>query len=264
MHASTISSYKLRKIQKKRQRKRRIFVFLFLIIIITGILSFFVFSQAFHIKQIIITDTKLVKITEVYSQFKNISENKSLFHLIPLSNNILFIGQNDCNKIKNSFAALKNVYCQKNLLFRNIKIILEERQPKAIFCNNQQESKCFYLDEEGVVFFPVVNDNDKKSSLIFIKDDSGNVYQLGDRIPILNFNQIFSLATLLQEKLNFSHFVINKWDIIAVMENDSNIMIALDKIEESYNFLQKLLETDFNFDELQYLDLRFLPKIYYK
>jgi cell division septal protein FtsQ len=261
MHATKINSYRIKKIKERQKRRKIVLLFCCSLLVIFGFLAFLCYSKLFQIKQIIISDTKLVNSADVYSLFKNISGSKKFFGLINVDKNILFLSESDCQKIQKNFTVLKNSYCQKSLMNQTVKLILEERKPIGVLCDNQELSHCFLFDDDGVLFFET---SEIDPNLILIKNTSGNIFSLGDKISLNNLEKLIKLKNLLKDKFDFNYFELDKKDINCLMKNGFKIMMSLDKIDESINFLPKLFETKFDFNNLEYLDLRFLPKIYYK
>lgn len=261
MHATKITSYRIKKIKERQKRRKIVFLFCCSLLVICGFLAFLCYSKLFQIKQIIISDTKLIKTDDIYSYFKNITNSKKLFGLIDVNKNILFLNQSDCQKIQSKFAALKNIQCQKSLINQNIKLILEERKPVGVLCDDQQLLHCFLFDNEGILFFETPNINLES---LLIKNVSGNIFFVGDKISLNNLDNLIKLNNLLKNKFDFNYFELDKKDLNCLMKNGFKIIVSLDKLDESTNFLPKLFETNFDFNNLEYLDLRFLPKIYYK
>lgn len=260
MHARSINNYRLRQIQKKHKKNKRLLIAtsIFVSCFIIFILCFY--FKIFHFHQIIISGNNLVSILEVYNKFREINNNQKLFKILNLSGNMIFWDKNLCNDLKEASVAIKFVNCQKNLLNKTIRISLEERQPIFLFYD-EVSNKYFYLDEEGVLFYQLNFNN--KQNLILINNKGNNIYRLGDKLAI-NFKQIFDLTKLIQKEFDLKYFNLTNQDIIAVCEGGFEILINLNKLSETQKLIPKLIESGFDLNNLEYLDLRFLPKIYYK
>jgi len=255
------SSYQIRKIQKKQQKKR-LFLFVLLILITgIGIISTVAFSPLFRIQQVIIPEAHFVKISDIYQKINQFLNNQKIFHLISVPPNLLFFSSSDCQLIKQSFAALESVNCQKNFLNRFLKFDLKEREVVGIFCPISTNERCFYFDKEGVIFAPAEN---KENQKFLIKETGGRIYVLGNKILNENFSSILQIRDFFIDKIFLNSIEINNYDVIYLFDNGFKLLISIQKLKESANLFPKLLENDFTLKNLQYLDMRFLPKLYYK
>lgn len=143
-----------------------------------------------------------------------------------------------------------------------------EREPYVLWCG--QDSSCFYADDSGVVFLPAPR-------------FSGNTYPVysssisGEPIG-KSFAKTEELARLesfrrFLEEMNFGvdKVVLREdGDYEAVMETGSKIIFNLADIDEEATNIKMLLESEesvgegFNFNELDYIDLRYGNKIFWK
>ncbi|MCX8015986.1 MAG: hypothetical protein N2692_01640 [Patescibacteria group bacterium] len=260
MHARSINTYRLRQIQKRRQKKRRLLMTFLILIVFFGIFISILYSKIFLFQRLIIAGNNLVSISDVYRKIQEINNNRKLFYLFDLSGNILFWSDDLCNKIKETSPTIESVNCQKDFVSKTLKISLKERTPLFLFYD-EISNQYFYADKDGILFYQI-NRNDKEN-LILIYNKGNNIYHLGDKLAI-DLKQIFDLTQIINKKFNFKNFELTNQDIIVVCDGGFKILINLNKLSETTKFVPKLLESNFDFGNLEYLDLRFLPKIYYK
>ncbi|MGB9848051.1 MAG: cell division protein FtsQ/DivIB [Minisyncoccia bacterium] len=232
------------------------FIFLFLI----AAWAFIFYSKIFFFEKLIITNNNLASIGDIYKKFQEINHNRRLFQVFSLANNLLFWNNDSCDKIGEASLAIESINCQKNFLNKTIKILVKEREPLFLFYD-EGSKQYFYLDKEGVLFYSI-NENNAKN-LILIYNKSSNIYHLGDKLTI-DLEKVKDLATVIQKNFNFRYFELENQDIVAVCDKGFRILISLNKLLETTKFIPKLFESNFELNNLEYLDLRFLPKIYYK
>lgn len=259
MHARPINTYRLKQIQKQRQKKRRLLMTFLVFIVFVGIFVSILYSKIFLFQRLIITGNNLVSIHDVYRKILEIN-NRKLFHFFDLSGNILFWNDDLCNKIKEISPTVESVTCQRDFVSKTLKVSLKERTPLFLFYD-ENSNQYFYTDKDGIIFYQI--NRDDKENLILIYNKGNNIYHLGDKLAV-DLKQIFDLTQIINKELGFKHFELTNQDIIAICDGGFKILINLNKLSETMKFIPKLLESSFDFSNLEYLDLRFLPKIYYK
>lgn len=260
MHARSINTYRLKQIQKRRQKKRRLLMAFLVLIFLVGIFILVFYSRIFLLQRLIIVGNNLVSISDIYKKIQEINNNQKLFQLFDLSGNILFWNNDSCNSIKEASLIIESVICQKNFLNKTLKISLKERKPLFLFYD-EISNQYFYVDKEGFLFYQT--NRADKNNLILIYNKGNNIYHLNDKVAV-DFGQIFNLTQAINKKFELKYFELTNQDVIAVCNGGFEILINLAKLSETIKFIPKLLESNFDFSNLEYLDLRFLPKIYYK
>lgn len=261
-HVYVSNSYQIRKLQNKRKKRRLVFFIVITIIIVLGIVYEIIFSPTFQIKKINISQTNFVKQEEISQEINNIFNSKKLFSLISIPPNLLFFNSKDCQKIKHFFFSIDSINCKKNFSDKSLNINLTEKIIEGKFCPVSLENDCFYFNKDGLLFLLSSEENNNKTDFI-IKETSGKNYSLGDKI-IDNFNTVLQIKDFLAEKISLPTIEINNYDIIYSFANNFQILISKDKIDETIVALPYIWNNSFLSPNLKYIDLRFLPKIYYK
>ncbi len=256
----TSNSYRLRKIQKKRKKRRLIFFTILILIIIVALTYEIIFSSVFQIQKINVSQTNFINQNDIIQKINDIFEKKRLFSLISLPSNLLFFNFNDCQSLKRFFSSVESIECQKNFKDKSININIKERVVEGKFCFGLENEDCFYFDKDGILFLAA---SQEEAISFLIKETDNKKYSLGDKI-MDNFFLVLQIKNFLSEKISLPQIEINNQDIIYSFDNNFQIFISKDKLKETMDVLLYAWSDNMLLENLQYLDLRFLPKIYYK
>lgn len=188
-----------------------------------------------------------------------IKENLSgrIFLFFPADNIFLIDEQGLIQEIKNKFLVVESADLMTNFFSREIKINIKNRQIFAFSC---LEAECFYLDEKGVLFkqAPIV------SGGIFLEVVASSSRQFkGD------FYKISFLARKIEENLKedkLSKIILkdeNSFELVFVsgLKIISDLETSPEKILRNLNIVLQNIKDRKN---LEYIDLRFGNKAYYK
>jgi len=250
------------RIPHRIKRKKSIFknkffwlIILFLIIL-GGMVYFLFFSEFFQLKNVIITGTEKVSPGEIKLIVENESETKNLFFK---TKSIFLVKEDKIEEIVlDNFPKVAKVNFEKKLP-EILEVKIEERKPVAIF---SQDEKCFFIDNEGVIFEETSKDN-----MDFPKIKKSNFQdklELGERIiekelisKILNvFSKLEELKIPTKEILIVSDERINVitldgWEIYFNSKKDINWQLTkLKAVLEKYIPFEKR-------KDLEYIELRF-------
>lgn len=191
--------------------------------------------------------------------------NKRTFLFLPSDNIFLIQKKNLGEEIKKNVPEIKEINVKISAFSRKITAEIKERQIFAFIC---RDNNCFYLDDEGVLFSrsPLIAGN-----IVMEVAASSTVMQnvyLGQRISQESFGTISGLVKKFEEVLHekpskvilkndnvFEFLFASGLRIIFASEIDfqkifRNLNIALQNIKEK--------------EKLDYIDLRFGNKVYYK
>jgi len=263
-----LTSYKLRQIQKKKQRRRTIFVIIIIVLFICCLGGILFFSPLFQINSIAINSTHFVKMSDIFQKATEQFKDQKLFNLITVPANLILFTQADCKAIEKYFVALDSVDCQKIYIAKMLKIEAREKQQIGILCSDsviKNHGNCLYFDQNGIVFALAEEDDDVDHSLIAMQDVTNRIYQLGDKIISYDFSPVVKIKDILaNHQLILNKIEIDDHDVVYFFENGFKLLISQEKLKETANILPRLLEIEFDLQKLEYLDLRFLPKMYYK
>lgn len=255
--------------KREYQKKKNSFKFLILTIVFFTILivgaSFYLifFSEVLKIKFISfeINDYPLVKIDELL--LKN-EINKILskrFYFLTFDN-ILFFNKKEIEKILSQDKKIENFKVIR-IFPRQIKIKISVWQPEAIFCSSNKEY--FLLNKNGQPIKNISENEAVLSDLVIIEDKTDKE---GRNFPFLF---IFDFI----KKTNNFDFKINKIEIFKkngvleyqaiTSENWKIYFNPEENLNEQINNLSLVLrEKIINRFKLEYIDLRFGNRVFYK
>lgn len=250
-------SYNAKK--KKSMLKSKLFWFaVFFFIVMGGTFYLFFLSSVFEIKEINISGNKKISTQEIRNIIEEkINEKKLLF----ISKNFFLTDFQGAKQIIEEFPAAAGVILKRK--FPNKVIVnVEERIPVGIWC--QSDDNCYYIDEEGVIFEKtkykrelVIN---SKKEIIFgqriiEKESIKDILKIHNELKGLKLNiQDFNILDQ-GEKLVAD---INGWEIyFNLLENASNQLFNLKLLLKEKIPLEQR-------DNLEYIDLRFGSRVFYR
>lgn len=268
---------KIHKIKPKKSILKRPW-FWILIIALTIILSvayFLFFYPTFQVENIIISGNKKVK-TEELQKLVSDNINTKLINITALkltTKSILLVNSDKLNKeILEKFPLIEKIKINKNLPQTLILGVIE-REPLGVYCTNAEfEQQCFLIDENGIIFEPVVV-VPENITIVRQTIENSQIFT-GEEVIAQNIMSMISIIkkTLkdnfqidLEEALVTSPLRLNiktneNWQIYFSLDSGSDFNSQLIK-------LKFLLSGEISPEirkKLQYIDLRFEDRAYYK
>ena len=256
-------------ISRKRLRRkrflRRILAFLFLFAgISVGVVALFYLPQV-KIRKVAVEGAEVLNKDKIRMEVEAVLAGK-YFDFFP-KNTIFAVPKNEIKrKILADFSRVKEISVKRDLLL-SLTILITERQGKALWCVG--DTLCAFLDEDGMVFEP----SPVFSGRVFAKflDERGQKAGLGQEMIFPDeFRKLLAFKNFLEDEFGFKidkmvlkdfgeyeFFMSASWRIL-INESASqtnlfdNFRIAFEN------------ELKDKFDKLDYLDLRFGNKIFYK
>ena len=247
---------------KRRRVIRRYFRILIIPFILPVFLVFLAYLPWFRIQEIEITGGE-----EKEGVIKDlIKENlkKKFFLVFPKDNFFLIDKENLIREIAKAFAEIEKVNLKKSFISRKIKVEIKNRRIFAFICD---EPNCFYLDDEGNIF--------KESPLIsgalmlevVASSSAREKLSLGGSVDGENFKKISFLAKKFEENYKEKPSKIILSENVSELILASGLKIILDLENEPEKILRNLdiaLQNAKDRKNLEYIDLRFGNKVYYK
>jgi len=274
MKRNVLNSPRLSELKKHRRRV----VLDKILILFLGILAIFISLvclsrlKSLNISDIEISGNKVVDTEAIKNVIEQQMAGKYL-GLFPKTNLLLYPKKNIETELENQFKRLENI----NLSIKNNKILevsVDERTPEYLWCgaeSNLEVEKCYFMDENGYIF---------DQAPYF----SGEVYFKFYGLPaqtgsIQNFKQLISFKDILISLglKPIALYIANDGDIQIFLSGGSFvtapkiILRANADFENAAENLQTALTTEplqsefkNKYASLQYIDLRFGNKVYYK
>lgn len=230
-------------------------IFLFLII---GSVYLLFFHSFFQINSVVIENSFTLDKEELVDYFEQITTQKvflfSSKSIIPLSTNKIR------NNVLSQTSVIKDIKITK-IFPSQLKVNLIERVPIAFLCKTKEN--CYYIDKEGIVFqkSPLIGKN-----IIIINK---NNFLIGEKVVASkDLQQIFYLKKELEKiGLAVDYFTFSKKNSLEIVLQDRwSIFFSNEKYVEELKNLKLILEK-FSSEakkEINYIDLRFGDRIYYK
>ena len=264
-----MASSKIRTIKRLRRLKKYFRIFL-MIVLIGGTIYLVLFSNFFIAQTIEVKGQDEEKDTQIQNYLTNYlaTKNYGIFKYLSAKNYLVFLF------LKNELSQnlFSNYYYLANLNFgfdlKDRKIILSTslKEPVATVCSLDN---CFYLDSSGKLIEETARSQKRG---ILIEDYSTTTLKISDdyltpqELSILNE---FFKKTELMIKPNYVELdnasKAGKYAKIITADNYYVLISFNLPVEFSYSILQSLLNKQVvDFKNLEYLDLRFTDKAFYK
>lgn len=158
--------------------------------------------------------------------------------------------------------------------FQSIVVEVEERQPDSLWCDNATDiqngvGECYFLDDRGVIFAKAPSFS---GNIFFRYYGVVEGHPIGNRFLSPDEFSTLRLFVLSLYKLNISPIflsVIDKDDMVLYMEGGNKILFGrTQNLSDIFSNLESILASDefkdAGFSEIEYLDVRFGNKAYYK
>ncbi|KKP99073.1 MAG: hypothetical protein US71_C0001G0048 [Parcubacteria group bacterium GW2011_GWD2_38_12] len=254
-----------------------VYIVLPIIIIVFGV-YFFIFSDFFKIKEIVVRGNSYVVSAAIVDAFQNIfAETKLLF----LKNNNLNIlnSQSAEQEIKDKFPRIEEVSIEKQWPDKII-VVIKEKEAVEILCKSKNASvsdfsvanfsDCFFIDKNGIAFDRAA---DTQGFLILkILDNRGVDIGLDKKSLNTEFlNFVRDLKNNFDDYLNYNIKLIvldhsAQREVSALIDNWRAIFDVSGDAKKQLFVLREVLEKEVKDqkDKLDYIDLRVEGRAYYK
>ncbi|PCI29287.1 hypothetical protein COB52_02715 [Candidatus Kaiserbacteria bacterium] len=230
-----------------------------LICTVMGI-SWLSFSNFLSVREISIKENVEVKTVAIESLILEVTETPKWY--IFSRQNILSFPQEEVESVLlSTFPKIDNVSIKRKILKRKIEIVIEERQTYALWC--QENGECYRLDSNGFAFERVFGIQGR----VIFKGGLGESRENVMRVSVSP--EYFANASVLIDDLRSigletSVFSFEGSDAIILLESGLEIKVALDKDLKAMVFNLEAVIEELNLQEIQYIDMRFEKRVYYK
>ncbi|MCB9806074.1 hypothetical protein H6775_02850 [Candidatus Nomurabacteria bacterium] len=258
---------------KFAQRRKKILIWkislsvIFIILIVWGTSSLSRLSSL-QISNVVVQGDNFINKEEVKSRVEeHISGNYFLGY--SRSNFLLFPRGHIKDDIKNQYSALKNI--QLNLSgTHTLKMVLDEYQPKALWCRRTESRNCYLVNEDGLVFLPepLINEYDffEMYDVISEGDILGQSYVSADFFhSIIKFEELLSRLEIKFKKIETED---GHTFTLTTGEGTRLIFDVDDNVVDIFDNLQTVIDQDAinkaQFSNIDYIDLRFGNRVFYK
>jgi len=258
------------KSSKKLKRKKiflKIIIFFLLFLILTAGIILSLYIPKLRIQKIAVEGAEILNIDKIISNIFN-SLNGRHFFLIP-KNNILVASKKEISKnILNSFPRIRDVSLGKDFP-SGLSVKIKERQSTALLCRGENKNECAYIDENGFVFEKAPYFSGEIFLKFFDERDVGNSISDRQLLSEEQFNGLIDFKNyLLKENIKIININLKKdgiyelrtsEDWIILLNERNDFRIAFENFKTAFDSLIKEEQNN-----LEYIDLRFGNKVFYK
>jgi hypothetical protein len=283
------SAYKNKKKIKRNWKPLLWLVFVIVLIVILTYILFF--SPYLRINRINAQGTDKVKSSDLAAAASDCMQGR-LLKIFPKNNFFLVSGNKLADSLRVMFKDAKNIAVVKKFP-SSVIISANDRQKVVVYCNQPVppvpgnastteaisasqaidggQGKCYWADEEGVIFEEAPEIYGGKN--ITIRDNSGRQVSLGDKVlesGLILFLQKAGPVISTKNNLNIVNYQINAYPtatIYAVTSDGWKIIFDLGSdLETQADALQTVLDEKIKGqrNQLEYVDLRARNRVYYK
>ncbi len=273
-----------RRVRRKRLILKAIFFLLGFLIFTAGIAAFF-YIPKFRINEISVQGIEVLDEKQFKGEIANLLNGK-LYRIIPYNNIFIIPTAKISAELSQKFPILKRIAVIRNFS-QKLSIEIEERKPEAIWCltfandliatstvfttsssPSLGRDSCAFVDEKGFIFGPAPI----FSGTIFPKffDKRGQPSVIGkEMISDAEFQKLRAFKDLLvKNDINVAKIILKDEGIYEVYSKEGWYILLNAKNEPnpSFNNLKLVLDTQIKEKrpKLDYIDLRFGKKVFYK
>lgn len=252
------------KLKRKRFIRKLVLVFSILFFVFFSAAAFF-YIPYLKIQKISIEGNSSLSTEKILAEVSGYLNSKTLF-IFPRNNILILPKETIINNLLSRFLRIGEVSLEKNFP-DSISIKIKERKQEALFCLVQE---CAFIDEGGFVFEKAPYFSGDVYLKFFDERDVGN--RVSDKKQLLLENQFKKLIEfrdlVSRENIKISKIILKKEGIYEI-HTDEGWYVLLNEQNEpkiSYENLKVALDSKIqgNRQKLEYIDLRFGSKVFYK
>ena len=258
--------------RRRHRRKiwRRNLLIAVVVIIVAGVSSLF-FLPSLMITGVNVSGTAIVSSDAVVQSTENILAGRYLF-IFPKSDTLVYPKNEIVSSLEKQFPAINSVKISRGG-FHGLNIAISERQPAALWCTGfSTSSPCDLMDATGFIFAPAAEISGP-SYLRFLDQLATSSPPIGQYyLPAADFQSLFAfldnLPTLNLQPATIEPLAPSDWQVNLV-SSGSLYVSGSESYDDTFANLSTLLsnptfKSQFTTQKLEYLDLRYGTKIFYK
>ncbi len=255
---------KRHRIKKKKAVTGNIFFVssLFFITIFLAAFCFLAFYPLFQVEEILVDGGAEINNNQIKNFIEHKAERKAPF--LSSKSTFFFSVRKTEEEILKKAPSVGGVHINRE--FPNkLKVLIRERKPIAFWCREKDKDQCFFIDSEGVAFQKTEKISTERPIIVSRKE-------LDERRQILKKEELsrFFLIFdhLLQEDIASIFFYMDEYgEITAHTDQGIEIYFTLENVQRELDNMKIILKEKLSREEvedLEYIDLRFGDRVYYK
>lgn len=262
----------------KRKRKKRIayigIFFLFLIILVV-LGSYLSHRKEFRISKVSLAGGVLITQEEVQKRTLDFLSG-SYFWLFPKNNAVLYSKSRLEKNLKENFKRIDTINIKLNG-FQNLSININERKPQALWCKGEpkdmHDEECYFMDLNSTIFAKAPNFFGDAYFKYYGLISEDNPIGLEYITPSTKFFEITDFVQSVRSLSLKPQYILSKdgGEFLMTLSGGAQIFFdtreSLTKVSANLEALlrtEELLNLDKSNLPVEYLDLRFGNKLYYK
>jgi len=133
-------------------RALQVSAFLVGVVSILGALSWLSFLDGLSVQRIVVTGNESISTLAIESRMLSETVSPALF-LFSKQNTLTFPSAELEDLLSYEFPKIKTISIVRQPTQQQVEVLIEEREPYALWCgNNIEEAKCFNIDSGGFIF----------------------------------------------------------------------------------------------------------------
>jgi cell division septal protein FtsQ len=257
-----------KKLRRKRLLKKLVLVFFFLLFVFSCATAFF-YAPYLRVKKISLEGNSSLSAEKILGEVSNYLQGK-FFRIFPRDNILLLSKEAIVTNLLRKFPRIEEVSLLKNFP-DGISVKIKERQQKAILCANESPPArgCFFIDENGYVFEEAPYFSGDVYLKFFDERESPPGAPGFQIISEEQFKKLLEFRDFLsRENIKISKIILKKEGIYEADISEGWYILLNEQNEPkiSYENLKISLDSKIqgNRQKLEYIDLRFGNKVFYK
>ncbi len=225
-------------------------------IVVLSLTLWVIYANVWKIKKVDVLNAKHTDVNQLKADIDSFLSKKQLF-IIP-NDHILFLSKKKLkNFILNTYPSVEEVYIDKNFE-KEIVIKIKDRKATGVWC----DQNCFFFDDEGILFKKSFEFTGAVFTVWGIKDNTQSL-NFYDKVPCLNMCIEDDFVSFLS-KNKIKKVLIDGEELAMNTEYGFDIKALNNATTTMRNMNFFLNKYEENLNALDYVDIRFMDKIFYK
>lgn len=263
-----------KKIKRKKFFLKALFLFVLFLIISAGVV-WSLYIPKLKIQKISVEGAEILSVEKIIANISDSIKSKYIF-IIPKNHILIASKEEIANNLLSSFPRIKELTVNKNFP-NSLAIIIKERQSAALLCGGENNppagGECAYIDEDGFVFEKAPYFSGEIFLKFFDERDVGNLvttWKLSFQVvPKDQFRKLIDFKNyLFRENIKIPSINLKKDGIYELQTNEGWVILLNERNDFRIAFenLKTALDSSIkeNQKNLEYIDLRFGNKVFYK
>lgn len=256
-------------LKRKKQKVKKVKIYLILLVNVAMVVTliFVLRLPAIQISQVKITGNVFVDTQEIEQKTNNLL-SKNLILIIP-NRNIFLFSKRELEKQIIQNPAIISVKIRKDF-FHTLTIDITEQEKEMIYCTSLDRTECFYINKKGFVYAKVKDMLIPEQEVIIYNEQGLKKIQdtIIDEKTYIDI--VLFIKNVIRQDIKIGEVYIKSDGVVEFITRDNTKLIAslFDEFKKDFANLMALFEkniiTKDQLSQIEYIDLRFGNKVFYK